>query len=76
MAPYFLHETNAYGEWRTQADKPGPYNTVTDLDELRATGRYSVLTPERTVEQMKAGATSITRCLRLRIIAALYPRLR
>jgi len=54
MAPFFLHETNAYGEWRAQANKPGPYDTVAGLDELRATGRYTVLTPEQMVERIKA----------------------
>lgn len=54
MAPYFLHETNAYGEWNAQSGKGGPYNGVADLDELRATGRYTVLTPEQMVERLKA----------------------
>jgi alkanesulfonate monooxygenase SsuD/methylene tetrahydromethanopterin reductase-like flavin-dependent oxidoreductase (luciferase family) len=54
MAPYFLHETNAYGEWNAQSGKHGPYDSVADLDELRATGRYTVLTPEQMVLKMKA----------------------
>jgi len=54
MAPFFFHETNAYGAWREQADKPGPYHSVADHDALKATGRYTVLTPEQMVEQLKA----------------------
>lgn len=54
MAPYFLHETNSYGAWRAQADKPGPYHMVNDAEELRATNRYTVLTPEQMVERLKA----------------------
>jgi alkanesulfonate monooxygenase SsuD/methylene tetrahydromethanopterin reductase-like flavin-dependent oxidoreductase (luciferase family) len=45
MAPFFLHEMNAYGEWQAQDDLANPYRTVSDTDELLATGRYRVLTP-------------------------------
>lgn len=54
MAPYFLHETNAYGAWREQADKPGSYHSVADVEALRATNRYHVLTPEQLVERLRA----------------------
>src|SRR5437588_9298768 len=40
MAPFFLHETNAYGLWQAQDDIASPFHTVGDIDELRATGRY------------------------------------
>jgi alkanesulfonate monooxygenase SsuD/methylene tetrahydromethanopterin reductase-like flavin-dependent oxidoreductase (luciferase family) len=45
MAPFFLHEMNAYGQWQAQDDLANPYRTVSDIDELHATGRYRVLTP-------------------------------
>ena len=45
MAPFFLHEMNAYGTWQAQDDLPNPYRTVADIDELRTTGRYRVVTP-------------------------------
>jgi alkanesulfonate monooxygenase SsuD/methylene tetrahydromethanopterin reductase-like flavin-dependent oxidoreductase (luciferase family) len=45
MAPFFLHEMNAYGLWQAQDDLANPYRTVSDADELRTTGRYRVLTP-------------------------------
>jgi alkanesulfonate monooxygenase SsuD/methylene tetrahydromethanopterin reductase-like flavin-dependent oxidoreductase (luciferase family) len=45
MAPFFLHEMNAYGAWQAQDDLASPYRTVKDVDELRATGSYRVLTP-------------------------------
>ncbi|MDG2003028.1 MAG: LLM class flavin-dependent oxidoreductase [Novosphingobium sp.] len=54
MAPFFLHETNAYGVWNAQSGKRGPYNSVADIEELRASGRYTVMTPEQLVEQIKA----------------------
>lgn len=54
MAPYFLHETNAYGAWLAANDGAGPYRPVADADELRATGQYAVLTPEEFVTELKA----------------------
>jgi hypothetical protein len=53
MAPYFLHEMNAYGAWRRQADVEIPYHLVTDVDALRATGQYRVLTPEQFVRELR-----------------------
>jgi alkanesulfonate monooxygenase SsuD/methylene tetrahydromethanopterin reductase-like flavin-dependent oxidoreductase (luciferase family) len=54
MAPFFLHENNAYGVWQAQDDMASPYHTVVGIDELRATGQYRVLTPEQFVEEQKA----------------------
>ncbi len=54
MAPFFLHETNAYGVWQAQDDIASPFRTVTDSDELRTTGQYRVLTPEQFVEEQRA----------------------
>jgi alkanesulfonate monooxygenase SsuD/methylene tetrahydromethanopterin reductase-like flavin-dependent oxidoreductase (luciferase family) len=54
MAPFFLHETNAYGEWQAQDDVAAPYRTVADADALRATGQYRVLTPDELVTEMRA----------------------
>jgi alkanesulfonate monooxygenase SsuD/methylene tetrahydromethanopterin reductase-like flavin-dependent oxidoreductase (luciferase family) len=56
MAPFFLHEMNAYGAWNAAAEPEarGPYRTVTDIDELRDTGAYAVLTPDEYVAELKA----------------------
>lgn len=54
MAPFFLHETNAYGKWQAQDNVGSPYRTYVDADELRATGKYVVLTPEQFVAELKA----------------------
>jgi alkanesulfonate monooxygenase SsuD/methylene tetrahydromethanopterin reductase-like flavin-dependent oxidoreductase (luciferase family) len=56
MAPFFLHETNAYGVWQAQEDIASPYRTVADIDELRATDHYRVLTPKQFVEEQMASA--------------------
>ncbi len=54
MAPFFLHETNAYGAWQAQDDVASPFHTVTDADELRTTGQYRVVSPEQFVEEQRA----------------------
>ena len=54
MAPYFLHETNAYGVWQAQDNISAPYRGVADVDQLRATGQYCVLTPEQLITEMHA----------------------
>jgi alkanesulfonate monooxygenase SsuD/methylene tetrahydromethanopterin reductase-like flavin-dependent oxidoreductase (luciferase family) len=53
MAPFFLHETNAYGAWQAQDDVANPFHTVADIDELSLTGQYRVATPEQFVEDLK-----------------------
>jgi hypothetical protein len=56
IAPFAMHEVNAYGEWMAQAglEGVGGYATVTDPDTLRGTGQYRVLTPEQLVDELKA----------------------
>jgi len=54
MAPFFLHETNAYGAWKDAAGEATPYNTFADTDALRAANRYHVITPDQMVAQLKA----------------------
>jgi alkanesulfonate monooxygenase SsuD/methylene tetrahydromethanopterin reductase-like flavin-dependent oxidoreductase (luciferase family) len=54
MAPFFLHENNAYGIWQAQDDIASPYHHVDDADELRASGQYRVLTPEQFIEEQRA----------------------
>ncbi|MCW2749898.1 MAG: Luciferase-like, subgroup, partial [Aeromicrobium sp.] len=54
MAPYFLHDNNAYGLWQAQDDLASPYRTVEDPEELRASGAYAVLTPDQLVDEIRA----------------------
>ena len=54
MAPFFLHETNAYGAWQAQDDVAAPFRSTADSEGLRATGQYRVLTPEQFVAEQKA----------------------
>ena len=60
MAPYFLHEKNAYGQWQAQDDLANPYRTVADLDQLRASGRYRVLNPKEFLAEQENSPTPFT----------------
>jgi len=53
MAPFFLHETNAYGAW-AQPGIPSPYRVMKDVDELRASGLYDVVTPDEFIADLKS----------------------
>jgi len=54
MAPFFRHETNAYGVWQAQDNVASPYRVVDSDDALRATGQYDVLTPEQYIEEVRS----------------------
>ena len=54
LAPYAMHEMNAYGRWMAEAGTAGPYRPIEDPDELRATGSYPVTTPEELVARVRA----------------------
>ena len=54
LAPYFLHEMNAYGAWQAQDDVATGYQQVSDTDVLAATGQYRVLTPDQYVAELQA----------------------
>ena len=46
LGPYFLHESNAYGTWQASAGVDVTYTPMADVDELRASGQYRILTPD------------------------------
>ena len=53
-----MHEANSYGKWMAEAGiaaDQGGYTEFRDLDELRATGQYRVLTPSQLVAELQAG---------------------
>jgi hypothetical protein len=54
IAPFALHETNAYARWAADTDVATPYQEAHDADALRASGRYLVLTPEELVARVRA----------------------
>lgn len=55
IAPHALHETNAYGEWLTNAEGIHRYTPSEDAAPVRSPGGYAVLTPEECVEMARAG---------------------
>ncbi|MEM0953060.1 MAG: LLM class flavin-dependent oxidoreductase [Pseudomonadota bacterium] len=46
MAPYLLHECNAYGRWQAASDTEGQYQEISDPEMLRETGLYPILSAE------------------------------
>lgn len=54
MAPFFLHETNAYGAWKVSAGEATPYDVFESTEALREANRYHVLTPDQYVASLKA----------------------
>lgn len=52
VMPYFLHESNAYGEWLEEAGEQGPYKKTT-AEEIRAGDQYRVVTPDQLVDELR-----------------------
>jgi alkanesulfonate monooxygenase SsuD/methylene tetrahydromethanopterin reductase-like flavin-dependent oxidoreductase (luciferase family) len=53
IGPYVLHEANAYGAWAAAAGTDTGYVQATDVDALRATGQYKVVTPDALVAALR-----------------------
>lgn len=54
IAPYALHEANAYGAWAAAAGADTGYRAATDIDDLRASGQYHVVTPDELLADLAA----------------------
>ena len=56
IAPHALHESQSYGRWAIEAGIEGAsgYRDSDDPDELRASGRYRVVTPDDLVAELSA----------------------
>jgi alkanesulfonate monooxygenase SsuD/methylene tetrahydromethanopterin reductase-like flavin-dependent oxidoreductase (luciferase family) len=54
LGPYFLHETNAYGAWQATAHVEATYRPYRDVEELRAGGKYRILTPDEYTAELEA----------------------
>lgn len=56
LGPYFLYETNAYGAWQAAAGIGATtYDPVASIDDLRAGGRYRILTPDEYAQEIAPG---------------------
>jgi len=54
IGPHCMHEMNTYAAWfRDGAGGAGPYWIVDDIDELRESGAYLVLTPDELVDHLR-----------------------
>ena len=54
IAPHALHEMNSYGEWLSSADGVKRYTPLEDVEAVRATGMYRVVTPDACIELVRA----------------------
>jgi alkanesulfonate monooxygenase SsuD/methylene tetrahydromethanopterin reductase-like flavin-dependent oxidoreductase (luciferase family) len=50
LAPHLLHVTNSYGEWMAEAGTTAVYRPATEIDDLRASGTFRIVTPEQCIE--------------------------
>ncbi|HEX4432953.1 MAG TPA: LLM class flavin-dependent oxidoreductase [Frankiaceae bacterium] len=57
IGPHALHEANSYGKWMVEAGigAEGGYTPFEDLEQLKATGQYRVITPQELIDELKAG---------------------
>lgn len=49
IAPFALYETNTYSEWAAQTGAGNVYKPAEDIEALKATGLYKVVTPEECI---------------------------
>jgi alkanesulfonate monooxygenase SsuD/methylene tetrahydromethanopterin reductase-like flavin-dependent oxidoreductase (luciferase family) len=56
IAPYAMHEATSYGRWMDEAGvgAVGGWGPPTDVDTLRQSGQYRVLTPDDLVAELAA----------------------
>jgi hypothetical protein len=50
LGPHALHEANSYARWAAAAPGANPWTPVDNVEELRRSGRYAVVTPEECIE--------------------------
>ena len=63
LAPYFLREANEYASWRREGvPRPGE-QSIDSIADLRAQGRYAILTPQECLERIHGGQAGGTLCL-------------
>jgi alkanesulfonate monooxygenase SsuD/methylene tetrahydromethanopterin reductase-like flavin-dependent oxidoreductase (luciferase family) len=53
IAPHAFHDTNVYGAWLASANERGPYEMTDDVDSLRTSGAYVVITPDECVARIR-----------------------
>jgi alkanesulfonate monooxygenase SsuD/methylene tetrahydromethanopterin reductase-like flavin-dependent oxidoreductase (luciferase family) len=59
-APYFLHDINQYGAWGADADGTPSFRPLSNVDEVKASAQYRVLTPSEYVAELRASPVAYT----------------
>jgi len=54
LGRYFLHEATTYANWQTPDIRSAVHSHATTVDELRAEGIYTIVTPDDCVEKSRA----------------------
>lgn len=55
LSPYFLYDTNAYGDWREQDDLASPFRSSGDIEEVKSGGVYRIVTPDELLAEIETG---------------------
>jgi len=50
LAPHLLHVANSYARWMSEAGTTPVYTPVSDVESLKATGTFQIVTPEDCVK--------------------------
>jgi alkanesulfonate monooxygenase SsuD/methylene tetrahydromethanopterin reductase-like flavin-dependent oxidoreductase (luciferase family) len=59
IGPYLLHEASEYRSWQRPGHRSGVLSHATTALELKAEGKYCVLTPEQCIERAKAAGPDV-----------------
>ena len=54
LGPHLLHDATAYGSWAVQGQVDSGYQPVDDLEAVRASGQYRIVTPEALLDDLAA----------------------
>ena len=49
LAPHLLHVSNSYARWMTEAGTTQVYQPATDVNALKGTGTFEVVTPDEAI---------------------------
>ena len=55
LGPHLLHDANAYASWQVEGQRSAVQSDARSVEELRAEGKYRILTPEECVERGRKG---------------------
>jgi len=59
LAPYFLHEANAYAAWEATRGGDALHHSAADAEALRKTGVYRVLAPQDYLDELRAAGPAV-----------------